>query len=67
MALIETTHCARPVRSTTSLRRIYAVWRSRRALEALDAAALRDIRLSYKEAKAEADRPFWDVPDTWRG
>jgi len=55
-----------PLRSAVSLRDLYAVWRSRRALAALDDAALADIGLSRFEAAAEANRPFWDVPQTWR-
>ncbi len=38
----------------------------RRALRQLDSAALNDLGLSDADAKCEADRPFWDVPATWR-
>ncbi len=38
----------------------------RRDLRQLDSAALNDLGLSYEDAKAEANRPFWDVPATWR-
>lgn len=34
-------------------------WRSRRALERLDDAALRDIGLTREQALREASRPFW--------
>jgi uncharacterized protein YjiS (DUF1127 family) len=70
MALIENTRyvaCAPSgARSVTSLRHIYSVWRSRRALAALDAAALHDIGVSYKAAQSEANRALWDVPQNWR-
>ncbi|MEO0676772.1 MAG: DUF1127 domain-containing protein [Pseudomonadota bacterium] len=45
---------------------VAAVARSRRALSRLDDEALADIGLSAKEARNEADRPFWDAPRTWR-
>jgi len=38
----------------------------RRKLGALDDAALLDIGLTRAEALAEAQRPLWDVPATWR-
>lgn len=70
MALIENAcyaNCAQAeARSSISLRHIYSVWQSRRALAALDAAALRDIGVSYKEAQTEANRSVWDVPQNWR-
>ena len=40
--------------------------RQRQALRGLDAARLADIGLSEQAALAEADRPFWDVPASWR-
>lgn len=43
-----------------------AVWRSRRALAALDAAALKDIGVTTLQAQREADLGFWDVPANWR-
>lgn len=42
------------------------VWRSRRALALLDARALEDIGVSPDHAAAEAAKPIWDVPATWR-
>jgi uncharacterized protein DUF1127 len=42
------------------------VWRQRRQLSQLDDAALNDIGLTRTEANAEARRPFWDAPETWR-
>ena len=46
--------------------RLYDVWRQRRALQKLDIDALNDIGISRKDAFAEARRPFWDAPSTWR-
>ena len=45
---------------------LFSVWRQRRALANLDEAALRDIGVTRAEAQAEASRPVWDVPETWR-
>ena len=42
-----------------------ALYRSRRALAALDDAALRDIGLSPSEARQEAGHMFWDMPQGW--
>ena len=53
-------------RSAASLRHLYNVWRSRRALAALDDAALKDLGLTRHDATREATRPFWDTPNTWR-
>lgn len=41
------------------------VRRQRRRLAELDDAQLRDIGLTREAARAEADRPVWDVPQTW--
>lgn len=43
-----------------------ALWRQRRALARLDDRALADIGVTRTEAMAEAARPAWDVPTTWR-
>ncbi|WP_425098820.1 DUF1127 domain-containing protein [Tropicibacter sp. S64] len=43
-----------------------ALSRQRRALRALDDAALDDIGLSRLAAQSEANRPFWDAPSNWR-
>lgn len=42
-----------------------AVWRQRRALAALDSHALEDIGLTRAQANTEAQRSFWDAPETW--
>lgn len=39
----------------------------RRKLASLDDRALADIGLSRSQALAEAGRPLWDLPATWRG
>jgi uncharacterized protein YjiS (DUF1127 family) len=49
-----------------SVRQSLSVWRERRALRGLDAAQLRDLGLSRRQAHAEAARPIWDVPAYWR-
>lgn len=46
---------------------LIALWRQRRALAALDPSRLDDLGLTSRAAEAEAARPFWDVPDHWRG
>lgn len=43
-----------------------AAHRQRQALRGLDAARLADIGLTERAALAEAERPFWDVPASWR-
>lgn len=40
--------------------------RQRQALRGLDDRRLADIGLTARQADAEAHRPFWDVPATWR-
>ncbi|GAA6192013.1 DUF1127 domain-containing protein [Phaeobacter sp. NW0010-22] len=44
----------------------HGTWRQRQTLRALDADALKDIGISKSEAQAEAKRPLWDAPETWR-
>lgn len=48
------------------LHRMLSVWRQRDQLRRLDSRALEDIGLTRADAEAEAARPIWDVPDTWR-
>lgn len=64
-----TSHSAayhRPARKRTALTALLSLWRSRQQLKALDDAALADIGVTRADARAEATRPIWDVPDTWR-
>ena len=42
-----------------SLRGVLRRQRSRRRIGALDAHALKDIGVSFAEAEAEANKPFW--------
>lgn len=39
----------------------FAVWRQRRCLARLDAAARRDLGLSEAEIQRELDRPIWPL------
>ncbi len=58
----------RPATAPHALRlsAVIALYRSRRALASLDAAALSDIGLSAAEAHRESRRAFWDIPRAWR-
>ncbi|WP_050927595.1 DUF1127 domain-containing protein [Aestuariivita boseongensis] len=63
------THTARfhaPARKRIGLVSLLDLWRTRRQLKSLDDRALADIGLTRREADAEAARPVWDVPATWR-
>lgn len=57
--------CVRPSRPTVwpllagAVRRAWRRRQSRRALAGLNAFLLRDIGVSYAEAEAEANKPFW--------
>ena len=53
-------------RLVETLRLGLAAHRQRQALRGLDAARLADIGLTERAALAEAERPFWDVPASWR-
>ncbi len=68
MALFTETHSRRQLRKPVlaNLSHAFAVWRQRRALARLDAAALDDLGLTRAQAQAEAKRPLWDAPATWR-
>ncbi|GHC49131.1 DUF1127 domain-containing protein [Neogemmobacter tilapiae] len=58
-----------PVRKGFSLRRLL-IWaslrRQRQHLLELDAHLLADIGVTAQAAQAEADRPFWDAPESWK-
>ena len=56
----------RSVRHRLGLRRVLALWRSRRQLQRLEDHALADIGLTREQAEAEARRAIWDVPANWR-
>lgn len=57
---------ARPARRSFGFGQILDTWRSRQQLKRLDDRALSDIGVTRAEAQAEANRPVWDVPATWR-
>ncbi len=57
---------ARRTLALPPLRLWLGLYRQRRALARLDARALRDIGLDARTARAEAARPFWDVPAHWQ-
>ncbi|GAA6208003.1 hypothetical protein NBRC116601_12960 [Cognatishimia sp. WU-CL00825] len=48
-----------------SLFDLIALRRERNKLAALDARALDDIGLTADQARTEASRPSWDVPQHW--
>lgn len=50
----------------TRLLAMLTLHRHRRALSRLDDRLLDDIGLSQHQARAEQERPFWDVPPNWR-
>jgi len=56
---------ARTSRPRIGLMAAFALYRSRRDLAKLDAAQLSDIGLSHSDARKEAVRPVWDVPQNW--
>ncbi len=68
------TTCNTPARFTAKQRpsafrmiaHVLATQHQRRALRKLGSDALNDLGLSREDAKSEANRPFWDVPATWR-
>ncbi|PWG15861.1 DUF1127 domain-containing protein [Salibaculum griseiflavum] len=45
-----------------SLAKIFAVWRQRRDLAALDRSRLSDLGLTEAQALRESARPAWDLP-----
>ena len=68
MTLTTESHIRHSTRKSfrSALNRVWAVWRQRRHLQQLDDAALKDIGITRSDAMAEARRPFWDAPETWR-
>jgi len=64
MAFLTTTQTPHAPRRTSgiSIFSMLAIYRQRRALARLDSAALKDIGLTCAEARAEANRPIWDMP-----
>ncbi len=68
MTLTATNRPCRPAHASvlSGLVHMYATWRQRQVLKALDARALDDIGVTRAQAEAEAKRPIWDAPETWR-
>jgi len=64
MAFLATTQTSHIPAKTSgnSIFSMLATYRQRRALARLDSAALKDIGLTCAEARAEANRPIWDLP-----
>lgn len=48
------------------LNRVKTLQRSRRHLAELTKEQLKDVGLGAQEAQKEADRPFWDAPESWK-
>ncbi|MCP5075317.1 MAG: DUF1127 domain-containing protein [Rhodobacteraceae bacterium] len=48
------------------LGRMISLYAERRALAKLNETALKDIGLTRREAKLEAERAPWDAPAHWR-
>lgn len=67
MYIAATQPCPRPARPSLlgRLRLAFTVRRHRRQLGQMDRHLLRDIGLSETEARIEANRSFWDVPQHW--
>ncbi|WP_095590396.1 DUF1127 domain-containing protein [Actibacterium ureilyticum] len=62
-------HPARAAAAGGVLPRIYrafAVAEQRHKLAQMDDARLADIGVTRAQARAEARRPFWDVPKGWK-
>jgi len=49
-----------------SVRGLFALARSRRALGSLSDEQLRDVGIDAAQARTEAARPVWDAPAAWR-
>lgn len=56
---------AKPAFPAIRVLNLLALARQRRRLAGLDDRALEDIGVTRAQANAEANRPFWDAPDTW--
>ena len=48
------------------LNSVSSLYRSRVRLAQLDDQMLADIGVSRNDAEAEAERPVWDAPNTWK-
>lgn len=59
-------HLKTPSSTLRLLSMVASTYRQRRALARLDDNALVDLGISRADAEAEAKRPLWDVPSSWR-
>ena len=65
-ALARIAHPARHLSPWRLIATLVALRRQRRALGRLEDHMLADIGLTPDRARAEAARPVWDVPPSWR-
>ncbi len=68
MSYISTQNCSAPTKRPsviTKLKMWHALGQQRRALRKLSPAQRRDIGISHAQAQTEADKPVWDVPNSW--
>ena len=69
LSLPSATRCCPPAPARPGLfrrlRACLAVRTSRKQLAVLDARLLDDVGLASEAARAEAQRPLWDVPAHW--
>lgn len=55
----------RSIRNVWRMTHLLGLMRSRRALRGLSDAQLQDVGVTREQAQKEAQRPIWDVPETW--
>ena len=66
MTLTHSTTCQSHCAERLSFRSAINILRSRRQLNTLSDAQLRDIGITRTQAEAEAARPVWDAPASWK-
>ncbi len=66
MTLTHSTTCQSHRAERLSFRSAINILRSRRQLNTLSDAQLRDIGITRTQAEAEAARPVWDAPASWK-
>ena len=57
---------ASPGRILSHIWHAHRIWQERQSLTNMGPSLLDDIGINRAEAMAEAARPIWDVPQTWR-
>ena len=65
-SLPRTRHWPRATGLVSLVKAAFEAKRQRHALSQLDERSLRDIGITPEEAREEAMRAAWDVPDSWR-